>query len=66
VRELPPRPAMTPRARHLAGIVRMLSSTPSVRRELVDEIQRQVEAGDYVTEEKLDLAIGRMLEDILR
>lgn len=64
--DLPHRPGMTPRARHLAGIVQMLSGTPSVRRELVDEIQRQVEAGDYVTEEKLDIAIGRMLEDILR
>jgi hypothetical protein len=43
----------------------MLSAAPGVRSELVDELHRQVEGGGYMSEEKLDLAIGRMLKDIL-
>ena len=57
--------ARTPRARNLARIVDMLSETPSVRTELVEDIRRQVAAGTYATEAKLDMAIGRMLKDIL-
>jgi hypothetical protein len=62
---LPTDPLATPRARHLSRIVEMLSAAPGVRSELVDELHRQVEGGGYMSEEKLDLAIGRMLKDIL-
>jgi hypothetical protein len=58
------RPA-TPRARRLALIVEMLSKTPAVRSELVSDVQGQVTHGDYMSEVKLDLAIYRMLKDIL-
>ena len=58
------RPA-TPRARRLAQIVEMLSNTPAVRSELVSDVRGQVTRGGYMTEEKLDLAIYRMLKDIL-
>ena len=61
----PSEPPVTPRARDLARIVEMLSRAPAVRTELVDEIRRQFETDAYMTEEKLDLAIERMLRDIL-
>lgn len=55
----------TARAEHLARLCDMLAGTPQVRTELVDDIRRQLDAGTYLTEEKLDLAIYRMLKDIL-
>ena len=58
-------PPATPRALQLARIVEMLSTAPAVRGELVADIHRQLADGGYVSEEKLDLAIGRMLKDIL-
>ena len=62
---LPTDPLATPRARHLSRIVEMLAAAPGVRTELVDDLHKQVEDGGYVSEQKLDLAIGRMLKDIL-
>jgi hypothetical protein len=56
----------SPRARRLARIVEMLSRDPCVRTELVDDLRGQVATGGYVTEQKLDLAIHRLLKDILR
>ncbi len=61
----PSDPPATSRARDLARIVEMLSRAPAVRTELVDEIRRQVETDGYMNEERLDLAIERMLKDIL-
>jgi hypothetical protein len=55
----------TSRARHLTQIIEMLSRTPAVRAELVADIRSQVTTEEYVSEEKLDLAIYRMLKDIL-
>jgi hypothetical protein len=62
---LPTDPLASPRARHLSRIVEMLAAAPGVRAELVDDLHRQVADGGYMSEEKLDLAIGRMLKDIL-
>jgi hypothetical protein len=62
---LPTDPLASPRARHLSRIVEMLAASPGVRSELVEDLHRQVEGGGYMSEEKLDLAIGRMLKDIL-
>ncbi len=56
----------SPRARRLARIVDMLAAAPGVRAELVDDIRAQLDGGGYVNEEKLELAIGRMLREILR
>lgn len=58
--------AATPRARQLAQIVEMLATAPAVRGELVADIHRQMADGGYLNEQKLDLAIERMLKDILR
>jgi hypothetical protein len=56
----------TVRARQPSHLVEMLAATPAVRTELIDEIRRQLAEGRYLTEEKLDLAIYRMLKDVLR
>jgi hypothetical protein len=53
------------RAAQLAQIVDMLSKAPAVRSDLVADIRSQVDGGGYLSEEKLDLAIYRMLKDIL-
>jgi hypothetical protein len=62
---LPTDPPASARARHLSRIAQMLASAPGVRAELVEDLKRQIEGGGYMSEEKLDLAIGRMLKDIL-
>lgn len=62
---LPPETGPSPRARRLASIASMLATAPTVRAELVADIRRQMAEGSYMSEEKLDLAIGRMLRDIL-
>ena len=55
----------SPRARQLTQLVEMLSRTPAVRSELVADIRQQIALDGYMNEEKLDLAIYRMLKDIL-
>ncbi|MEN8151749.1 MAG: hypothetical protein ABFS86_18175 [Planctomycetota bacterium] len=43
----------------------MLSGSPGVRQDLVEEIQDLINKGEYLSEEKLNIAIYRMLKDIL-
>lgn len=49
----------------LAKILELLSASPGVRQDLVDEIKAQIQRGEYLTEEKLNVAIYRLLKDIL-
>lgn len=56
----------TAREAGLSRLVEMLSSAPAVRSDLVAEIRSQVDGGGYMSEEKLDLAMYRMLKDILK
>ena len=49
----------------LRHVLKMISSSTDARRELVADIRDRVASGDYVTEEKLNLAIYRLLKDIL-
>ena len=49
----------------LAKILEVLSQSPGVRSELVEEIQEQIRNGEYLTEEKLNVAIYRLLKDLL-
>jgi 16S rRNA (guanine966-N2)-methyltransferase len=49
----------------LERIIELLSQTPDVRSDLVEEIQEQIDQGEYLTEAKLNFAIYRMLKDIL-
>ena len=49
----------------LEKIIELLSSTPDVHSELADEIREQIDRGDYLTDDKLNFAIYRMLKEIL-
>jgi hypothetical protein len=49
----------------LQHVLKMIASSTDARRELVADIRGRVASGDYVTEDKLNLAIYRLLKDIL-
>jgi hypothetical protein len=49
----------------LARILDLLSNDAGVRSDLVNEIRERILKGEYLTEEKLNTAIYRMLKDIL-
>jgi hypothetical protein len=49
----------------LARILELLSQAPGVRSDLVREIEEQIRKGEYLTEEKLNVAIYRLLKDLL-
>lgn len=65
----PPRERLhvvSPDTPQLAAIFDALTQARGVRTELVDEVRAQVADGEYMSREKLDLAIYRMLKDVLR
>ncbi len=37
---------------------------PEIRQDRVDQIRAQIASGTYETEEKLDIAVGRLLDEI--
>ncbi len=49
----------------LAGILKMLTRSPDARGDLVDDIRAQLSAGSYLSEERLNLAIYKLLKDFL-
>ena len=51
--------------RRLTNIVGMLSGVDGVREELVEDIRNKIERGDYLTEDKLNEAIYRLLREIM-
>jgi len=53
------------RFRRLTRIVGMLSSVDGVRTELIEEIKSQIARGEYLTEDKLNEAIYRLLREIM-
>ncbi len=53
------------RFRRLTNLVSMLSRVDGVREELVSEIRAQIQAGTYLTEEKLNEAIHRLLCEVM-
>jgi len=53
------------RYRRLANIVDMLSGVGVVRNDVVAEIRGQIERGEYLTEDKLNEAIHRLLREIM-
>jgi hypothetical protein len=55
-----------PETRQLEAILNALTESRSVRTELVDEIRGQLADDRYMSREKLDLAIFRLLKDALR
>ena len=56
---------VSPKTPGLERIFEMLTRSHEVRTELVDDIRSQMTDGGYMSEEKLNLAIYRMLKDVL-
>ena len=54
-----------PKFRRLTSLVGMLSNVDGVREDLVADIREQVGNGSYLTEEKLNAAIHRLLREIM-
>lgn len=61
-----PTPKLAARVQGLERIATMLASAPNMRTELVTDIHGQVDGGGYMSEEKLNLAIYRMLRNVLQ
>ena len=51
--------------RRLTNLVGMLSEVSGVRDDLVDDIRDRIVRGEYLTEEKLNEAIHRLLREIM-
>ena len=47
-----------------AEMVRQISDLPDLRADRIDEIRAQIDAGVYETDEKLDVAVGRFLDEL--
>lgn len=47
-----------------AEMVGRVHDLPEIRADRVADIRRQIEAGTYETGEKLDIALGRLLDEI--
>ena len=47
-----------------ALIMREISRLPEVRMEKIFEVKKQIERGEYETEEKIDITIDRILKEI--
>ena len=45
-----------------SGAARYQTSDPTIRHELVARVRREIAAGTYDTEEKMDAALARLLE----
>jgi negative regulator of flagellin synthesis FlgM len=47
-----------------AEMVSQMRETPDVRHDLVNRIKAEIDAGTYETDEKLDIAVGRLLDEL--
>lgn len=47
-----------------AQFLSSLSQVPDVRQEKVDEIKKAIKDGTYLTEEKLDAALDKLVQDL--
>ena len=48
-----------------ADMISRVHELPDIRADRVAEIRAQIEAGAYETEEKLDIAVGRLLDELV-
>jgi flagellar biosynthesis anti-sigma factor FlgM len=46
-----------------ADLIGRVQELPDVRAERIDSIRQQIEAGTYDTDEKFDIALGRMFDE---
>lgn len=51
-------------AAEAAGLAGRVKHLPEVRQERIDEIRTQIAAGTYETQQKLDLAVERLLDEL--
>lgn len=47
-----------------AQLIDQVHDIPDIRADRVSEIRAQIDAGVYETDEKLDIALGRLLDEI--
>lgn len=47
-----------------ARLVDQAKQVPEVRQDRIDQIRAEIAAGTYETDEKLDIAVGRLLDEI--
>ena len=47
-----------------ARLVEQVNQLPDVRQDRIDQIRAQIAEGTYETDEKLDVAVGRLLDEI--
>ena len=47
-----------------ADLISRVRDVPDIRADRVADIRQQIEAGTYETTEKLDVALGRLLDEI--
>lgn len=48
-----------------ASLVSRVKELPDIREDRVSEIRKQIEAGAYETDEKLDIALDRLLDELV-
>ena len=48
-----------------ADMISRVNELPDIRADRVAEIRAQIAAGAYETEEKLDVAVGRLLDELV-
>ena len=51
-------------ASQAAELIEHIQQLPDIRADRVDEIRAAIEAGTYETEERLDIAVDRLLDEI--
>src|SRR5262245_8453490 len=56
------RPPVTRKGLCRSGVARLQACDPTIRHELVARVRREIAAGTYDTEEKMDAALARLLE----
>ena len=46
-----------------ASMVSRARDLPEIRQDVVNRVKAEIDAGKYETDEKLDIALGRMLDE---
>jgi len=49
---------------HEADLASRIREIPDIRQDRVAEIRAAIESGEYETSEKLDIAVGRLLDEL--
>ena len=55
---------ISPAAQEAAHLVEQVGQIPDIRQDRVNEIRAQIAAGTYETDEKIQIAVERLLDEI--